>query len=461
MKTDILDQIPEVRSNLSQSELDLFTAVQEEEVLDIIDLIKAGVNANCRDEWQFTPLMRAAIEGKAMSICALRDAKAIFNATNINGETALMMAAKLDRKNTDTISALIDGSGSDFLTKIAPQILQIAVIAGNVSTIEHLLNRGTEVDSVGNDGIAPIFHAIKSRDFATKKILLNRGASIDVRDKDGLTPILFAIKNNDLIAIKTLLTVQDSRNKNTEYDSKEFRNERDYELLIFALNHNPKAIEELLIYGISLFSTATTSIHPDSHTIISEKKEAAIDVMINNSIATSHEDKDVAIERTSMIIQKSLLEVSRYGNFQMKKWQNHLLPHLLNENVQELLNSDAIDSLKSSFLNKKVLEVIVDNFNKRNPSQSLSQDSSTDTYSQENNDLNSKNSTKESLSDHAIEENIDDMFIPERRSRSGGFDDTKIVKLPAASPSLVIQDESKSSGSQLKRTTSIGKNFNK
>lgn len=431
------------RSTLSENELKLFEAVKQEEIFDIINLINDGVDPNCRDEWQLTPLMHATIDANVMSICALKEAGANFSETNISGETALMMATKLGA-TPDTINALIDGSGEDFLSADAPYVLELAVMTENLSNIETILNRGADVNAKGKDGIAPIFHALRCRNVLVLKTLLDRNADINVRDKEGLSPILYAIKYNDAQGSKDFLDLHNTKIENSEFNFGEIKNDRDYELLHFALHHNPKAIERLLMHGVSVFATQRNTSTRESDMLGSDKKVAFIDLCIQDTLTNAQNNKEDASAFMSMIIQKSLMQVSQQGRIQLDKWHNHLLPHLRDNHVHDLLNSDAIQSLKNSHIPRSLLKDITDNFNDRNDTQLASQSSSTDIDTQESSSLNTATSEEE-------EESLNQE--PRGRKRSGTID-----KTPATSPSFG-ENRKTTSKSTLQRTTTIGKHY--
>ena len=74
------------------------------------------------------------------------------------------------------------------LTDTGDSPLHLAVYAGNMLTVEQLLDRGADIDCSNNDGESPLFYAARKAMPAVVRLLLQRGANANLRDRFGENP---------------------------------------------------------------------------------------------------------------------------------------------------------------------------------------------------------------------------------------------------------------------------------
>ena len=70
--------------------------------------------------------------------------------------------------------------------------LHHAALFGHTNTVEHLLNRGAEVDSLNRHGNTPLHHAAYRGHTITVEHLLKKGAEINRETRNGWTPLRYA-----------------------------------------------------------------------------------------------------------------------------------------------------------------------------------------------------------------------------------------------------------------------------
>ena len=134
----------------------LFCRVKQNDEASVLKLLARGVNPNCRDSDDFTPLHRAAYAGNAnlVSILLAHGANA-GAARNKSGTTPLSLAA---------LEGLVDVAGM-------------------------LLAEGARVDTADWSGLTALHFATFRNHPAMVDLLLAHGASPDAPDKTGVTPL--------------------------------------------------------------------------------------------------------------------------------------------------------------------------------------------------------------------------------------------------------------------------------
>lgn len=70
-----------------------------------------------------------------------------------------------------------------------------AINAGSIDSVKMMLDRGANVNLVGNEGLTPIAIAAKATyrgGFQLVELLINKGANVNARASKGSTPLMFA-----------------------------------------------------------------------------------------------------------------------------------------------------------------------------------------------------------------------------------------------------------------------------
>ncbi|MBK1645902.1 hypothetical protein CKO25_14850 [Thiocapsa imhoffii] len=122
-------------------------------------LLKPNTQVNVRDSCDWTPLMKAALQGHAPVVARLLDAGAAIDAQDNGGYTAMMLAAS---NNHAAIVATLLEHGAMIDHQEATKgwtALGWAAGKGHVETVELLLQQGADRTLKDFDGLTPAEHA--------------------------------------------------------------------------------------------------------------------------------------------------------------------------------------------------------------------------------------------------------------------------------------------------------------
>jgi len=151
---------------------DFFRAVKLDDVSAVESLLARGFDPNARDEGGQTALYLSFREASFKSATVLlRQPQVRLELRNVNGETALMMAA----------------------------------LKGHAHWVQQLLDRGAGVEATDPKAWAALHYAAAGPEPATVRLLLVRGAQIDARSPNGSTPLMMAARYGPEGAVDALL----------------------------------------------------------------------------------------------------------------------------------------------------------------------------------------------------------------------------------------------------------------
>lgn len=183
-------------------------------------LVDAGMAIESRAADGSTPLIIAALNGRAEQVSELLSLGADVNASNSWGLTALMAAAS--EGSPEALSAVLSASpdlnAQDQAGRVA---LHYAVAKGNGLATAMICRRNPNPDVVDNDGWAPIHLA---RIMATLDPIVRTGADLNIRcgveQYDDWTPLMFAAATGNTFLARRLInagadaTIQAPNNAN-------------------------------------------------------------------------------------------------------------------------------------------------------------------------------------------------------------------------------------------------------
>ncbi|OYW79499.1 MAG: hypothetical protein B7Z19_05040 [Polynucleobacter sp. 32-46-5] len=170
------------------SQIDDFTkAAKFDDVSEIQDLLKAGVNPNAIDP-KGNPMLIVAIRDKSMKVIDFLLANQAINPNlaNKSGETPLMMASiagELPVVKTLVLDKKVD------VNKTGWTPLHYACSTGKLEVAQFLVANGAKVNALSPSETTPLMMAVSSGNDDLIKFLLDKGADLKMRNHEGYTAI--------------------------------------------------------------------------------------------------------------------------------------------------------------------------------------------------------------------------------------------------------------------------------
>lgn len=168
-------------NNAQGAEENLRAGVTNNDIEKVKAAIKAGVNVNAVEmrDWQnmkSTPLIIATEKGYEEIVKALIAAGADVNAKNEYGRTALFQAAC--KKDRGKIAYLLVKAGADVNTVNGGRsALSMAASYSHIGVMKALVKGKVDIDKP-DDGLTPLFYAIRDNREKSVRFLLKHGADI-------------------------------------------------------------------------------------------------------------------------------------------------------------------------------------------------------------------------------------------------------------------------------------------
>lgn len=124
------------------------------------------------------------------------------NSLSERGQTALILALRDDYDRVAEVLLRHPQLAVDALNVNGESALMIAALRGRKQWVERLLARGA---SVHKDGWSPIHYAASGPDAEIVALLLKRGAPVDPRSPNGDTPLMMAVRYGAEASVDLLL----------------------------------------------------------------------------------------------------------------------------------------------------------------------------------------------------------------------------------------------------------------
>ncbi len=125
-------------------QVDLFQLVENNDVDQIEQYIADNrkVNADVRNQFQETPLMEAANGGQTRMVNALIALGASVNARDVDRNTALILGARGEQANVETVKALLGaGAAVNVPNRNGDTPIALAARAGKTAIVRELLKK--------------------------------------------------------------------------------------------------------------------------------------------------------------------------------------------------------------------------------------------------------------------------------------------------------------------------------
>jgi uncharacterized protein len=149
-------------------------------------------------------LIDAVKAGNAATVRTLSKQRALVNATEADGTTALHWAARLDR--VELVQTLIRaGAPVNAKTRYAVTPLSLAAVNGSAAAVDALLKAGADANTEVTDGETVLMLAARTGNPDAVRLLLDRGANVNARETwHGETALMWAAAE-DHAAVVSLL----------------------------------------------------------------------------------------------------------------------------------------------------------------------------------------------------------------------------------------------------------------
>jgi ankyrin repeat protein len=149
-------------------------------------------------------LIEAVKAGNVNAVRTLVKQRALVNATEPDGTTALHWAARHDRG--DLVGTLISGGAHvNVKNRYAVTPLSLAAVNGSAGVVDALLKAGADANTTGTDGETVLMLAARTGNPDAVQLLLDRGAHVNARETwHGETALMWAAAE-DHAGVVTLL----------------------------------------------------------------------------------------------------------------------------------------------------------------------------------------------------------------------------------------------------------------
>lgn len=181
-----------------------FVRAAQEDNLDVLTALIAGMDVNVRDEGTGTTALEHAVKNANREMVQLLlSSGANVNAANAAGETVLMM---LDSDaTTDLVWDLLNaGAGVNLKDSSGTTALMQAAVTNNLEALKTLLDAGAEVNARNNRRRTALMLAASEGLVNNVRALVLAGADINVTDEDDMDALALADENDHAAVIRFL-----------------------------------------------------------------------------------------------------------------------------------------------------------------------------------------------------------------------------------------------------------------
>jgi ankyrin repeat protein len=155
-------------------------------------LVELGADPNAPSAYPLSPLFRASLDGDSGIVATLLQAGADVNAPSYEGNSPI--AAAVTRGHADVVRLLLQwGARADFVQESTGRnLLHLAVLSGNLATVDEFISRGVPIDAADNEGRTPLYYAARYGHRSIYDQLVGHGAArtSDIVERFGRSPHL-------------------------------------------------------------------------------------------------------------------------------------------------------------------------------------------------------------------------------------------------------------------------------
>ncbi|XP_067892527.1 CARD- and ANK-domain containing inflammasome adapter protein [Heterodontus francisci] len=185
----------------------LFKAVQKNLDRTVGIIIEQGIDANTRNEMQYTPLLLAAELGHAETVEILINKGARLDERTPNMNSALHLTVQTG--SVSVAKLLIDqGMDANIIGSGDQTPLHVASFHNQPPMIETLIGGGSKVNAVTKEAVTPLHIASQKGNKDTAECLIQNKADVNAKDRYMRTPLHMAAVVGDASIAELLLSNQ-------------------------------------------------------------------------------------------------------------------------------------------------------------------------------------------------------------------------------------------------------------
>lgn len=185
---------------------DLLTAMNQNDVPQVMSLLQRGMDVNTSDKSGNTLLIMAARNGEEQILDYLLTNRANVLKINKYGDSALMLAAL--NGHLPAVTRLV-AAKSDLNPKGWTPLIY-ATFNNRVEVMRFLLASGADVDAQALNGMTALMVAARNGHLEAVKLLLAHGAKQELKNHEGLTAQALAISAQNSDIARLLPQAEDS-----------------------------------------------------------------------------------------------------------------------------------------------------------------------------------------------------------------------------------------------------------
>ncbi len=166
-------------------------SIAKNDVADVQQHIRSGVDVNEQNQSGWTPLHYAAVRGNKAIAALLIESGAKLDVKTKSSQTALHFAAE---RGFAELAELLVEKGADLgaADKDGWTPLHFAAVKDRIAIAEYLIKKGADVNKASTGGGTPLHEASASASAQMIKLLLDNGADKALKAKNGKTALDYA-----------------------------------------------------------------------------------------------------------------------------------------------------------------------------------------------------------------------------------------------------------------------------
>ena len=337
----IINHGADVNSTNKNNVTSLMTACENGNIDAIDVLLNAGANPNIADTESVTCIHHAVNGGCNKEILqAIINLVADINASNMDGETALLIACK--KGNIDAIDILLNaGADPNIADSVGVTCIQHVVFeACSKETLQAIINHGADVNSTNKNNVTSLMTACENGNIDAIDVLLNAGANPNIADTEGVTCIHHAVNGgcNKEILQAIISLVADINASNMDGETA---------LLIACQKGNIDAIDILLNAGADPNIADSVGVTCIQHVVFEACSKETLQAIINHGADVNSTNKNNVT---------SLMTACENGNIDAI---DVLLNAGANPNIADTEGVTCIHHAVNGGCNKEILQAII------------------------------------------------------------------------------------------------------